>query len=142
MESVLVELVDGDLEKITAATVYEGVVLGDAYAHEVMKETAKFLGVGVANLINAPEPGRRGHRRGVTRAGDHLFVPLRKRFGEGPSARPWRPVGSYRQPSRKRQVSSGPRGSSRRRPSGPFDRSPMTGGGMEAQGSATRKGSL
>ena len=78
VESALVELVDGDLEKITAATVYEGVVLGDAYAHEVMKETAKFLGVGVANLINALNPDAVVIAGGVTRAGDHLFVPLRK----------------------------------------------------------------
>ncbi len=77
-ESVLVELVEGDLEKITAATVYEGVVLGDPYAHEVMKETAKLLGVGVANLINALNPDVVVIAGGVTRAGDHLFVPLRK----------------------------------------------------------------
>jgi glucokinase len=78
VESVLWELVDGELEKITAATVYEGVVLGDPYAHEVMKETAKFLGVGVANLINALNPDAVVIAGGVTRAGDHLFVPLRK----------------------------------------------------------------
>jgi glucokinase len=77
-ESVLVELVKGDLEKVTAATVYEGVVLGDAYAHEVMKETAKFLGVGVANLINALNPDAIVIAGGVTRAGDHLFGPLKK----------------------------------------------------------------
>ncbi|MCJ7629253.1 MAG: ROK family protein [Longimicrobiales bacterium] len=77
-ESVLVELVDGDLEKITAATVYEGVVLGDPYAHDVMKETAKLLGVGVANLINALNPDVVVIAGGVTRAGDHLFIPLRK----------------------------------------------------------------
>ena len=77
-ESVLVELVEGDLEKITAATVYEGVVLGDPYAHDVMKETAKLLGVGVANLINALNPDVVVIAGGVTRAGDHLFIPLRK----------------------------------------------------------------
>jgi glucokinase len=77
-ESLLAELVDGDLEKITAATVYEGVVLGDPYAHEVMKETAQFLGVGVANLINALNPDVVVIAGGVTRAGEHLFVPLLK----------------------------------------------------------------
>jgi glucokinase len=77
-ESVLVELVEGDLEKFTAATVYEGVVLGDPYAHDVMKETAKLLGVGVANLINALNPDVVVIAGGVTRAGDHLFIPLRK----------------------------------------------------------------
>ena len=78
VESVLSELVNGDLGKITAATVYEGVVGGDPYAHEVMKETAKFLGVGVANLINTLNPDIIVIAGGVTRAGDHLFVPLRK----------------------------------------------------------------
>jgi glucokinase len=78
VESVLVELVDGVLESITAATVYEGVVLGDAYAWEVMNETAKFLAVGVANLINALNPDTVVIAGGVTRAGDHLFGPLRK----------------------------------------------------------------
>lgn len=78
VESVLVELVDGVLESITAATVYEGVVLGDAYAWEIMNETAKFLAVGVANLINALNPDTVVIAGGVTRAGDHLFGPLRK----------------------------------------------------------------
>ena len=78
VESVLVELVDGVLENITAATVYEGVVLGDAYAWEIMNETAKFLAVGVANLINALNPDTVVIAGGVTRAGDHLFGPLRK----------------------------------------------------------------
>lgn len=78
IESALVDLVDGKLEEITAATVYEGVILGDAYAHEVMKETAKLLGVGVANLINALNPDAVVIAGGVTRAGDFLFVPLRK----------------------------------------------------------------
>lgn len=78
VESVLVDLVDGALERITAATVYEGVVLGDAYAREVMNETAKFLGVGIANLVNALNPEAVVIAGGVTRAGDHLFVPLRK----------------------------------------------------------------
>jgi glucokinase len=78
VESVLVDLVDGALEEITAATVYEGVVLGDAYAQEVMNETAKFLAVGVANLINALNPDTVVIAGGVTRAGDHLFVPLLK----------------------------------------------------------------
>jgi glucokinase len=77
-ESILTELVDGDLTRMTAAAVYEGVVLGDDYAHEVMDETAKFLGVGVANLLNGLNPDIVVIAGGVTRAGDHLFVPLRK----------------------------------------------------------------
>ena len=76
-ESLLPGLVDGRLEDVTAATVYEAVVLGDPYANEVMRETAKFLGAGVANIINILNPEMVVISGGVTRAGEHLFVPLR-----------------------------------------------------------------
>lgn len=76
-ESILAELVEGDLSRISAATVYEAVVLGDAYANEVMAETAKLLGAGVANMINTLNPEAVVIAGGVTRAGDHLFTPLR-----------------------------------------------------------------
>lgn len=77
IESLLPALVDGRLDEITAATVYEAVVLGDPFANEVMRETAKFLGAGVANIINILNPEMVVISGGVTRAGDHLFVPLR-----------------------------------------------------------------
>ncbi len=76
-ESLLPALVNGRLEDVTAATVYEAVVLGDPYANEVMRDTAKFLGAGVANIINILNPEMVVVAGGVTRAGDHLFVPLR-----------------------------------------------------------------
>ncbi|MFP4624158.1 MAG: ROK family protein [Gemmatimonadota bacterium] len=76
-ESVLPDLVNGRLEDLTAATVYEGAVVGDAYANEVMAETARFLGTGIANIINILNPAMVVIAGGVTRAGDHLFVPLR-----------------------------------------------------------------
>jgi glucokinase len=75
--SILAELVDGDLERITAATVYEALVRGDTYAQQVMTETAKILGTGLANLVNAFNPERIVIVGGVTRAGPHLFGPLR-----------------------------------------------------------------
>ncbi len=75
--SVLPEMVDGDLSRVTAETVYEAIVAGDVYAKDVMRETAKLLGTGVANLINILNPGLVVVAGGVTRAGDHLFEPLR-----------------------------------------------------------------
>ncbi|MEX0980103.1 MAG: ROK family protein [Gemmatimonadota bacterium] len=77
VETLLTELVDGELERITAATVYEAVTHGDPWATEVMTETAKILGAGMANIINVLNPGAIVFAGGVTRAGDHLFVPLR-----------------------------------------------------------------
>jgi glucokinase len=76
-ESVLVEMVNGRMDDITAATVYEATVQGDAYATEVMKDTAKFLGAGVASIINILNPEMVVIAGGVTRAGDTLFEPLR-----------------------------------------------------------------
>jgi glucokinase len=76
-ESALTEMVGGKLEQITAATVYEATVEGDPYATEVMRETARFLGAGVANIINILNPEMVVVAGGVTRAGEHLFEPLR-----------------------------------------------------------------
>lgn len=76
-ETVLVEMVNNKLEDITAATVYEATVQGDPYATEVMKDTAKFLGAGVASIINILNPEMVVIAGGVTRAGDTLFEPLR-----------------------------------------------------------------
>ena len=76
-ESVLTQLVDGDLDRITAITVYEALLLGDAYAQEVMLETARLLGAGIANLVNLLNPEMVVIVGGVTRAGPHLLNPLR-----------------------------------------------------------------
>ena len=76
-DSLLVKLVDGELDRITAVTVYDALVQGDDYAHEVMLETAKILGAGIANLVNTFNPEVVVIVGGVTRSGEHLFGPLR-----------------------------------------------------------------
>jgi glucokinase len=75
--SILVELVDGDLDRITAVTVYDALLKGDEHAQAVMLETAKILGAGIANVVNTFNPEVVVVVGGVTRAGDHLFTPLR-----------------------------------------------------------------
>jgi len=75
--SALPTLADGDLSTVTAETVYEAIVAGDLYAKEVMRETATFLGTGIANLINILNPEMVVISGGVTRAGSHLLEPLR-----------------------------------------------------------------
>ena len=76
-QSVLVDLVEGDLSRITALTVCDALLLGDRHAHEVMLETAKVLGAGIANIVNMFNPEMVVIVGGVTRAGEHLFAPLR-----------------------------------------------------------------
>lgn len=75
--SLILDMVEGDYSKITAETVSEAIIAGDIYAAEVMRETAKFLGLGIANLINILNPDMVMISGGVTRAGEHLFEPLR-----------------------------------------------------------------
>jgi glucokinase len=77
-ESRLRALVDGDLEKVTAQTVYQAAADGDELALEVVNDTAKFLGVGIGNLLNVYNPEVVVVCGGVTLAGDHLFEPLRR----------------------------------------------------------------
>jgi len=76
--SRLPSYVGGDLKQITAQTVYLAAQEGDELALEVVNDTAKFLGVGIGNLLNVFNPEVVVVCGGVTLAGDHLFVPLRR----------------------------------------------------------------
>jgi glucokinase len=75
--SSLPRMVDGDLDSLTAATVYEAAKLGDALARELVRDTATFLGAGIANLLNVFNPDVVVIAGGVTQAGEPLFDPLR-----------------------------------------------------------------
>jgi glucokinase len=77
-ESCLPTMVEGRFDRITAQTVYEAAHAGDELALEVVNDTARFLGSGVANLLNVFNPEVVVVCGGVTLAGDHLFVPLRR----------------------------------------------------------------
>jgi glucokinase len=76
-ETRLPVYVGGDLARITAQTVYEAAHDNDEFALEVVRDTAKFLGAAVANLINIFNPDTCVILGGVTMAGDKLFTPLK-----------------------------------------------------------------
>lgn len=76
--TTLLERAGGDPGRITARTVYDAAHDGDELARELVHETAQFLGAGVANLVNVFNPEVVVVCGGVTRAGDLLFVPLRR----------------------------------------------------------------
>lgn len=75
--SLLRDAVGGDLTRITAKLVYEASTSGDPIAREVVRDTARFLGAGLANLLNIFNPDTVVLAGGVTDAGDALFDPLR-----------------------------------------------------------------
>jgi glucokinase len=76
--SRLADYVDGRLDRVTAQTVYEAAHDGDELADEVVSDTAKFLGAGIANMVNIFNPEIVVVFGGVTLAGDRLFVPLKR----------------------------------------------------------------
>jgi glucokinase len=76
-ESSLPQYVKGDLARITAQIVYEAANDGDLFAVELVHDTAKLLGAGVASLVNIFNPEIVVICGGVTLAGDKLFEPLR-----------------------------------------------------------------
>ncbi|HEX4934267.1 MAG TPA: ROK family protein, partial [Gemmatimonadaceae bacterium] len=77
-ESIMYQLVHGELERLTAAIVYDAAKKGDETALEVVRETARFLGAGIANLLNVFNPDVVVIAGGVTQAGATLFDPLRR----------------------------------------------------------------
>lgn len=74
----LPDYVAGDLGRITAQVVYEAARDGDAYAQEVLRDTAHVLGAAVASLVNIFNPEIVVILGGVTLAGERLFAPLRE----------------------------------------------------------------
>jgi glucokinase len=74
--SRLATLAGGDLERVTAQMVFAAAQEGDEVALEVVRDTAHYLGTGVANLLNIFNPDLVVIVGGVTQAGDRLFEPL------------------------------------------------------------------
>jgi glucokinase len=75
--SSMLTLAGGDAAAITAQIVYQASDQGDELAREVVRETARLIGAGVANLLNVFNPDTVVLAGGVARAGDSLFEPLR-----------------------------------------------------------------
>lgn len=75
--SLMPSLVDGKLDAITAQTVYDAAQQGDAVAHEIVRDTARYLGAGIANILNLLNVDTVVVAGGVTAAGEALFSPLR-----------------------------------------------------------------
>ncbi|MEJ6950282.1 ROK family protein [Natronospora cellulosivora (SeqCode)] len=51
-DSLLYSLVDGDITKIDGKVISEAAIKGDKYALQIWDDEARYLGIGIANLIN------------------------------------------------------------------------------------------
>ena len=54
--SLVEELIEGDLKRLSAEEIYQAAQAGDALARSILKKVAHNLGVGIANMVNALNP--------------------------------------------------------------------------------------
>jgi len=76
--SLLTEMVGGNLDLITAETVVEAARKHDSLAQRLLDETAKWIGMGVANIISLLNPEMVVLGGGLMQAGDLLIDSIRR----------------------------------------------------------------
>lgn len=76
--STLTEACDLDLSALTGKMISEAAEAGDAFAQQVIQETATWLGVGISSLINLFNPEKIILCGGMTDAGESLLQPIRE----------------------------------------------------------------
>ncbi len=74
----LYEICDGDVSKVTPATMAQAAVAGDASVGAAIERAAGWLGIGAANLVTALHPELVVIGGGVAEMGDLLLEPVRK----------------------------------------------------------------
>jgi glucokinase len=81
-KSVIIDIANGDLQQITAATVERAARRGDELAMDVMHQAAVNLGIGLSNLIIIFNPNAIVVGGGVTKSNELIFDPARKVVAE------------------------------------------------------------
>jgi glucokinase-like ROK family protein len=76
--SVLTDLAQGDLEQITVGMIADAALTGDRLAAQVMEQTGRYLGIGIATLVSLLNPDLVILGGGVIRAGAPLLEPIRR----------------------------------------------------------------
>lgn len=72
------EMVQGDIDKITAVTVYRAADDGDKIAQKMVDESIRYLGIAIANAICLLDVEKIVIGGGVTREHERFFGPLQK----------------------------------------------------------------
>lgn len=81
-ESIMSEMVDGDLTQISGATVGRAAQQGDRLALEIVREGGRFLGLGIVSLLHLFNPEIVVIGGGVSNLGELLFTPMREAIRE------------------------------------------------------------
>lgn len=80
--SILMDIAEGDLQKITAEAVFKAASLGDPQAREVVDDTIAVLGMTLANLSSVLDVEKIVIGGGVAEAGDLLIEPIQARISQ------------------------------------------------------------
>ncbi|MHC8607389.1 ROK family protein [Paenarthrobacter ureafaciens] len=88
----LLEKVGGDADSITGATITALALAGDATSRELIADQGEWLGLGLANLAAALDPGMFVIGGGLCDAGDLLADPARSAFAKNLTGRGFRPM--------------------------------------------------
>jgi glucokinase len=88
----LIAAVNGHAAAITGATVTELALAGDPASRELLVEVGEWLGLGLANLAAALDPGLFVIGGGLCSAGELLVEPARNAFARNLTGRGFRPA--------------------------------------------------
>ena len=88
----LLKAVDGHAERITGVIVTELAKAGDPTSRELLEDVGEWLGLGLANLAAALDPGKFVIGGGLCDAGELLVGPARKAFARNLTGRGFRPA--------------------------------------------------
>jgi Transcriptional regulator/sugar kinase len=89
--SDLLDRVEGQAGNLTGPLITQAARDGDPTARELLAEIGSWLGVGIANLAAAFDPGMFVIGGGVSAAGDLLLEPAREAFKRRLTGRGYRP---------------------------------------------------
>jgi len=81
-KTTLVDRVNGNIEEISAETVYLAAIEGDPLSLEAIAKAAYYLGIGVVNLVNIFNPEMVVMGGGMANMGDLLLEPVREKVKE------------------------------------------------------------
>jgi glucokinase len=92
MAQEILKAVNGDVDAITGVVVTDLARAGDATSRELIEEVGDWLGLGLANLAAALDPGAFVIGGGLCEAGDLLLIPTRRAFARNLTGRGFRPA--------------------------------------------------
>ncbi|MBR3838403.1 MAG: ROK family protein [Clostridia bacterium] len=77
-ESIINQLVNGDLSKVNGKTAFDAMRAGDKWGKKIVDNYIKYLGEGIINFINIFQPDIILIGGGISKEGDTLLIPLRR----------------------------------------------------------------